>query len=180
MNNIPRQVHQHPIMNTNINQEDLTQKDNSLWKLSPNRWTTIQLEVKISHRKTWPRKNNHYEKCPPAGTSTHNYESKYQTGGLDLERRLIMKIVAQQVDQHQIRKSNIWQEGFTQKEDSLFFSWLLVHLLGDNFHNEFYVWVKASCSIFEFVVGCWSTCWGTVFIMSLLSGSSLPVWYLSF
>ena len=48
--------------------------------------------------------------------------------------------------------------------------WALVYLQGDIFHNEPSFWGMYFCWGFEFTVGRWSTCWGTFFIMSLLSG----------
>ena len=54
-------------------------------------------------------------------------------------------------------------------------SWALVYLFGGHFHNESSFWVRSSCWVFESLVGLSSTCLGGIFIMSLLSGSSLPV-----
>ena len=78
-----------------------------------------QLHIQASNRETGPRKETHYEKCPPPGRPKTNYNSKCQTGGPDPERRFIMKTVPEQVDQSPPTNPRIKHEDGSQKGDSL-------------------------------------------------------------
>ena len=40
---------------------------------------------------------------------------------------------------------------------------------------QFSFWVRTFCWVCEFLFGCWSSYWGSIFLMSLLSGSRLSV-----
>ncbi len=53
-----------------------------------------------------------------------------------------------------------------------------VFLLGKHFLNESSFWGKSSCWNRDLLFGCQSSCWECIFIISLLSGASLPVGFL--
>ena len=54
-----------------------------------------------------------------------------------------------------------------------------VFLLGGHFHNESSFWGKSFCWVFDLLVRCQSSCWQSIFRMSLLSGAGLPVGFLT-
>jgi hypothetical protein len=53
-----------------------------------------------------------------------------------------------------------------------------IYLFGCNFLNKPPFWGRSVNWILDLIFGCGSTCWGTIFLISLLSGAGLSVGFL--
>ena len=109
----------HPNSKSKTQQEDLPQKEDSLWKCFPSRKTDTQIANQKPNRKTCPRKKTHYENGFPTGRLTPKQQIKNPTGRPAPERRLIKKTSSQQEDRHPNRKSLTQQKDLPQKEHFL-------------------------------------------------------------
>ena len=56
-----------------------------------------------------------------------------------------------------------------------FVVWVSVSMLGKHFLNESSFWGESSCLACDLLFGCQPSCSEDIFLMSLLSGASLPV-----